>query len=184
MSSEHHTYMSSCLWRDRHPVMGCSQKLQGCVWNGPKSSWQHKELGKAEHKKRVLQQQAARYRNTPVPLAELRSSMGCPSNNPQKWLWSTFFCTFTCMGQYFWNTWWENSILEMTTLQQIMILLSIRMSNYTPESCFGKESLNIVLHKGYAGTTMFHKNINTKIFKTSLYLLHQNHACFFFFWQY
>lgn len=53
----------------------------------------------------------------------------------------------------------------MTTLQQIMFLFSIRMLNYTPESCFGKESLNIVLHKEYAGTIMFHKTLTLKYSK-------------------
>lgn len=170
MSSEHHTYMPSCLWRDRHPVMGCSQKLQGCVWNGPKSSQQHKGLGKAEHKKQIAQQQAR-----PVPRAELRFSTGCPNNNPHKWSWSTF----TYMGWYFWNTWWEKGILEMTTLQQIMFLFNITMSNYTPERCFGRESLNIVFHKEYAGTTVFLKTLTLKYSKHLCYLLRHNHAFFF-----
>lgn len=47
----------------------------------------------------------------------------------------------------------------MTTLQQIMFLFSIKMLKHTPESCSGKESLNIVLQKEYAGTIMFHKTL-------------------------
>lgn len=53
----------------------------------------------------------------------------------------------------------------MTTLQQIMFLFSIRMLNYTPENCFGKESFLIVLHKEYAGTIMFHKTLTLKYSK-------------------
>jgi len=33
------------------------------------------------------------------------------------------------------------------------------MLKHTPESCSGKESLNIVLQKEYAGTIMFHKTL-------------------------
>lgn len=53
----------------------------------------------------------------------------------------------------------------MTTLQQIMFLFSIRMLNYTPENCFGKESFKIVLHKEYAGMIMFHKTLTLKYSK-------------------
>jgi len=55
-----------------------------------------------------------------------------------------------------------------------MFLFSIKNVKLHPESSFGKESLNIVHHKEYAGTITFHKTLtlNTKIFKTSLDLLH------------
>lgn len=126
-------------------------------------------------------------RRTPVPTAELRFSTGCPNKNPHKSLWSTFFCTFTYMGWYFWTTWWEKGILEMKTLQQITFLFSIRMSNYTLESCFGKERLNIVLHKENAGIT-FHKTSTLKYSKHPCICYIKIMPSFFFLilaqWQY
>lgn len=70
-----------------------------------------------------------------------------------------FFCIVTYMAWHFWNKWQVKGILEMTALQQIMLLFSIKMLKHTPESCSGKESLNIVLHRKYAGTIMFHKTL-------------------------
>lgn len=165
MSSEQHIYMSSCLWRDRHPVMGCSQKLQGCIWNGPKSRQQHKGLGKAEHKEQILHQHSTDIQENTCPLCRAEILYRLPQNQSTQVIVVNSFLYFYLHGVVFLKHWWEKDILETSTLQQIMFLFSIRMSNYTPESCFGKESLNIVLHKECAGTTMFHKTLTLKYSK-------------------